>query len=60
MNWNLIAKYASGGAVLGSVFALAWIGKIDTQVYVGLASAALTGLGINVVNPTKPPTQPGA
>lgn len=58
MNWNVIAKYASGGAILASVFALVWVGKVDAQVYVGLAGSALAGLGlgagINLVRPQQP------
>jgi hypothetical protein len=53
MNWNTIAKYGAGAGLLGSVLALVWIGKVEAQVYVGLVSAALAGLGINVTSQPK-------
>lgn len=44
--YSLGIKVLSGAALLGSVFALVWLGKVEAQVYVGLVSAALAGLGI--------------
>jgi hypothetical protein len=54
MNWTLIAKFVAGAGILGSVFALVWVGKEDAQVYIGLASGTLAGLGILASGGTTP------
>ncbi len=56
MNWNLIAKYAAAGILLGSVGVLVYFGKTDAGTYVTLVTGALAGLGVVAVNTPKGPT----
>lgn len=58
MDWSTIAKYGAGGTVLASVYVLVWLGKADVSIYLGLATAALAALGVNVTSTPKPPAQP--
>lgn len=44
---NNLLKFLAAGAILAALFALVLIGKVDSSVFVTLAVAALTGLGVH-------------
>ncbi len=60
---SLTLKYASAGVLIGSLFYLVLIGKMQASDYQTLATTALGALGgfhagANRANPTQPP-RPG-
>lgn len=46
MDWSTAAKYAAGGAVVGSVYYLTLAGQLQPNDYLNLAYAVLGALGI--------------
>lgn len=55
---EILIKIGAGGVLLGSVFALVLLSKVDAGQYLGLVGVALAALGIAV--PAKTPAQPPA
>lgn len=62
MNFDSVMKYVGCFTILASVFALVVMGKASVDVYIGLASGILSGLGILHASgwqtPPKPPPAP--
>lgn len=61
-------KFAAGALIYVALFALVWDGRLDPSVFVTLASAGLSALGIHAAvttpyppagNPPVNPTKPG-
>lgn len=58
-------KFAAGGLMLASVFALVIVGKADAQTYIELITGALGGIGLHAAivsgaskAPSLPPSTP--
>lgn len=49
IDWNVLGKYGTGAVVLGSVFYLVFTGKVDAQVYIGMTTGVLAGVGITTL-----------
>lgn len=44
---NNLIKFVAAGVILAAIFALTYLGQIDAGVFLTLAVAALTGLGVH-------------
>lgn len=49
MEWHQIGKWAAGFLIMGSVFGLVIVGRVDPGIYLNLATGVLAGLGIIAV-----------